>query len=128
MVALQLLLDKGQEEDWFASSLITTLAIVSAVTLIALIVHLLRTDEPVEPNAVTVAAPMAADIPALTERQFGTTQKSPPSAAARSSPSVENTRPSIRRISSACGGIVSRRIWSKNSERGEPPRSSRSAT
>src|SRR6185436_10670456 len=45
--ALQIVLDKGQEEDWFSSSLITTLAIVSAVTLITLIVHLLRTDEPV---------------------------------------------------------------------------------
>lgn len=45
--ALQIVLDKGQEEDWFASSLITTLSIVSAVTLIALIVHLLRTEEPV---------------------------------------------------------------------------------
>ena len=45
--ALQIVLDKGQEEDWFSSSLITTLAIVSAVTLVALIVHLLCTDEPV---------------------------------------------------------------------------------
>jgi len=45
--ALQIVLDKGQEEDWFSSSLITTLAIVSAVTLVALIVHLLQTDEPV---------------------------------------------------------------------------------
>jgi DHA2 family multidrug resistance protein len=45
--ALQIVLDKGQEEDWFASSLITTLAIVSAVTLVALVVHLLTTDEPV---------------------------------------------------------------------------------
>src|SRR6266852_7033069 len=31
--ALQIVLDKGQEEDWFSSNLITTLAIVSAVTL-----------------------------------------------------------------------------------------------
>ena len=45
--ALQIVLDKGQEEDWFSSSLITTLAIVSAVTLVALIIHLLTTDEPV---------------------------------------------------------------------------------
>jgi DHA2 family multidrug resistance protein len=45
--ALQIVLDKGQEEDWFASSLITALAIVSAVTLVALVVHLLTTDEPV---------------------------------------------------------------------------------
>src|SRR6187397_3354395 len=35
--ALQIVLDKGQEEDWFASNVITALAIVSAVTLIALV-------------------------------------------------------------------------------------------
>ena len=37
--ALQFVLDKGQEEDWFASQLITTLAIVAAVTLVALVIH-----------------------------------------------------------------------------------------
>jgi DHA2 family multidrug resistance protein len=45
--ALQFVLDKGQQEDWFASTLITTLAVVSAVALVALIVHELRTKEPV---------------------------------------------------------------------------------
>jgi DHA2 family multidrug resistance protein len=45
--ALQIVLDKGQEDDWFSSRMITTLAIVSAVTLVALVIHLLRTDEPV---------------------------------------------------------------------------------
>jgi MFS transporter, DHA2 family, multidrug resistance protein len=45
--ALQIVLDKGQEEDWFASSLITTLAIISAVTLVALVFHLLNTEEPI---------------------------------------------------------------------------------
>jgi len=44
---LQFVLDKGQEADWFSSRLITGLAIVSAVTLVVLIVHLLRTDDPV---------------------------------------------------------------------------------
>ncbi len=44
---LQLVLDKGQQEDWFASSLITTLAVVSAVALVALIVHELRTEHPI---------------------------------------------------------------------------------
>src|SRR5947207_5415243 len=37
--ALQIVLDKGQQEDWFASTFITILAIVSVVTLVALIVH-----------------------------------------------------------------------------------------
>jgi DHA2 family multidrug resistance protein len=46
--ALQIVLDKGQEEDWFASNLITALAVVSAVTLIALVAHLLTADEPVD--------------------------------------------------------------------------------
>jgi MFS transporter, DHA2 family, multidrug resistance protein len=45
--ALQVLLDKGQEEDWFASRFMTTLAIVSAVCLVGLIVHELTTDDPV---------------------------------------------------------------------------------
>jgi MFS transporter, DHA2 family, multidrug resistance protein len=45
--ALQIVLDKGQEDDWFSSQLITVLAILSAVTLIALVVHELTTDDPV---------------------------------------------------------------------------------
>src|SRR5438309_3033387 len=45
--ALQIVLDKGQEEDWFGSTMITTLAIVSAATLIALIVYELKTEDPV---------------------------------------------------------------------------------
>ena len=36
--ALQVLLDKGQEDDWFGSRFITTLIIVSAVSLIALVI------------------------------------------------------------------------------------------
>jgi len=35
--ALQVVLDKGQEDDWFGSRFITTLAILSAVSLIALV-------------------------------------------------------------------------------------------
>ncbi len=45
--ALQYVLDKGQEEDWFSSTTITVLAILSAVTLISLIIHELTTDDPV---------------------------------------------------------------------------------
>ena len=36
--SLQVLLDKGQEEDWFGSRFITTLIIVSAVCLVALVI------------------------------------------------------------------------------------------
>src|SRR6058998_881924 len=45
--ALQIVLDKGQEEDWFSSRWITGLAILAAVTLVWLVVHELRTDHPV---------------------------------------------------------------------------------
>ncbi len=44
---LQILLDKGQDEDWFDSSLITFLAIFAAVTLIAFVIWELYTDEPI---------------------------------------------------------------------------------
>jgi DHA2 family multidrug resistance protein len=44
---LQFVLDKGQEADWFSSNMITTLAVISGVTLTALIWHLLHTDDPV---------------------------------------------------------------------------------
>ncbi len=36
--SLQILLDKGQEDDWFGSRFITTLAIVAAVCLVALVI------------------------------------------------------------------------------------------
>jgi DHA2 family multidrug resistance protein len=36
--ALQILLDKGQEEDWFGSNFITTLVIVSSACLISLVI------------------------------------------------------------------------------------------
>jgi len=45
--ALQVLLDKGQEEDWFGSHFIVTLAIVSAVCFISLVVWELRHEAPV---------------------------------------------------------------------------------
>jgi DHA2 family multidrug resistance protein len=47
IAALQILLDKGQEEDWFSSHLMAALAIISAVTLVALVIYELRTDHPV---------------------------------------------------------------------------------
>src|SRR6267143_92958 len=45
--ALQYVLDKGQEDDWFASRTITILTIIAVVTLVALVVHELTTDEPI---------------------------------------------------------------------------------
>ena len=45
--ALQILLDRGQEDDWFGSSFITTLAVVSSVCLIALGLWEWRQREPI---------------------------------------------------------------------------------
>jgi DHA2 family multidrug resistance protein len=45
--ALQIMLDKGQEEDWFASRLIITLAVLVVVGLTAFVVRELRIDHPV---------------------------------------------------------------------------------
>ena len=45
--ALQYVLDKGQQEDWFASHAITALSVVSVVTLVALVVHQLRSKNPI---------------------------------------------------------------------------------
>ncbi len=46
MGAFQIMLDKGQQEDWFASDFITTLAVIAAVGLTAFTVRELRTREP----------------------------------------------------------------------------------
>jgi DHA2 family multidrug resistance protein len=45
--ALQYVLDKGQQEDWFASTVITLLAVASAVALISLILRELHTEHPI---------------------------------------------------------------------------------
>ncbi len=45
--ALQILLDKGQEEDWFSSHWMVLLAIIASVTLVTLVIHELRTEHPV---------------------------------------------------------------------------------
>jgi MFS transporter, DHA2 family, multidrug resistance protein len=47
MGALQVVLDKGQEDDWFASSLITYLSVTAAVGLTAFIVWELRRADPI---------------------------------------------------------------------------------
>ncbi len=45
--ALQIMLDKGQQEDWFASNFILTFGIIAAVCLVAAVIHLLNQDDPV---------------------------------------------------------------------------------
>jgi MFS transporter, DHA2 family, multidrug resistance protein len=44
---LQIVLDKGQEEDWFGSNLIITLSIISVISLVSLVVWELRVKEPI---------------------------------------------------------------------------------
>src|SRR2546430_3628974 len=44
---LQIMLDKGQEEDWFSSRFIITLAILAAVGLIGFVVRELNTEHPI---------------------------------------------------------------------------------
>jgi len=45
--ALQIILDKGQEKDWFSSALITRLAIVAAAALIVFVIYELVVEHPV---------------------------------------------------------------------------------
>jgi len=44
---LQLVLDKGQEEDWFSSSLITSAAVFTGVAFVSFIIWELRAKEPI---------------------------------------------------------------------------------
>jgi MFS transporter, DHA2 family, multidrug resistance protein len=50
--ALQIMLDKGQEADWFSSSFIRALAVVSGLAMVAFVIRELTTDEPVVRFAV----------------------------------------------------------------------------
>src|SRR5437588_10079274 len=45
--AMQLVLDTGQEEEWFASNFITSISIVSVVAGIAFVIWELRSHEPI---------------------------------------------------------------------------------
>jgi DHA2 family multidrug resistance protein len=47
MAALQIMLDKGQEEDWFASHFIVSLAVIAAVMLPAFVMRELYTPQPI---------------------------------------------------------------------------------
>jgi DHA2 family multidrug resistance protein len=47
MCALQVVLDKGQEDDWFDSNFIVTLTAVATLSLVAFVVWELRRDDPI---------------------------------------------------------------------------------
>ncbi len=69
--ALQIVLDKGQEADWFASRTIAVLAIVSAVTLVVLIIHEMRTEHPVVDLRVFKERSYAVGVFLMTVVGFG---------------------------------------------------------
>ena len=58
--ALQVLLDKGQEDDWLSSSLITALLVISVATLAAFLIHELKSAHPV------------VDLKVFASRTYGT--------------------------------------------------------
>src|SRR6266571_4360150 len=60
--ALQIVLDKGQEEDWFSSTTITMLALLSAATLVALVAHELVAEDPVVDLRVFKARSFAVGV------------------------------------------------------------------
>jgi DHA2 family multidrug resistance protein len=68
--ALQFVLDKGQEEDWFASNTITTLTVVSVITLAWLVIHELRTEDPVVDLRVFKARSYAVGVFLMTVMGF----------------------------------------------------------
>ena len=55
---LQVVLDKGQEDDWFASDFILVFAIISGVSLVALVLWEMNHDDPI------------VDLPLLKDRNF----------------------------------------------------------
>jgi len=58
--ALQILLEKGQEHNWFESSLIVRLGLVSAIALVLFVLWELRTDRPAVELRVLRNVPFAA--------------------------------------------------------------------
>jgi DHA2 family multidrug resistance protein len=69
--ALQLVLDKGQEADWFSSNLITALALVSAVALVVFLVRELMIDDPVVDLRVFKERSYAVGVFLMTVLGFG---------------------------------------------------------
>jgi len=68
--ALQIVLDKGQEEDWFESRWITTLGILAVVVLVAFLIHELRTRDPVVHLRVFKQRTYAAGVFVMTMMGF----------------------------------------------------------
>src|ERR1039457_5521325 len=68
--ALQVILDKGQEDDWFAANWIVIATVVSAAALILFVVHELYTPDPVVHLRVFTDSPYAAGVFLMTMLGF----------------------------------------------------------
>jgi MFS transporter, DHA2 family, multidrug resistance protein len=68
--ALQVVLDKGQEDDWFSSRVVTTLAVVAAVALVAFVVQELRVAHPVVDLRVLRVRTFSAGVLLMTTLGF----------------------------------------------------------
>jgi DHA2 family multidrug resistance protein len=62
---LQIVLDKGQEDDWFASDFVLSLSLVSALCLIALVIWELNHDDPIVDIALFKEKSFAASMIAM---------------------------------------------------------------
>jgi DHA2 family multidrug resistance protein len=68
--ALQIMLDRGQEEDWFGSHFIVTLAIIAAILLPAFVVWELRVPDPIVHFRLLTSRTFAAGIALVTVTGF----------------------------------------------------------
>jgi MFS transporter, DHA2 family, multidrug resistance protein len=68
--ALQVVLDKGQEVDWFASHWITILVFVSAAAMVIFVVHELRSHNPVVHLSVFRSQTYSAGVAVMTMMGF----------------------------------------------------------
>jgi DHA2 family multidrug resistance protein len=70
MGALQIMLDKGQEDDWFGSRFIRTLAVTAAVMLTAFVIRELKTPQPLVKLSLLRHRTFAAGIAIVTVLGF----------------------------------------------------------
>ena len=70
MGALQIMLDKGQEKDWFGSNLIRTLSVIALVCLAAFVFRELRAKDPIVHFALLRSRTFASGVTLATMMGF----------------------------------------------------------